>query len=158
MSPESDNKKLYRSIIAAVSAGDEDAFMSLLAGDIVDHDPIPRQQKGAAGFLGWMRTVRAAFPDFNGTIGELIAEGDLVAARVTWRGTHGGTFFGVEPTGREVSFQAMHILKMSDGLAVEWWGTADLYGALRQLGATVVASQQPSVDIPAMPNRDDQNQ
>jgi predicted ester cyclase len=89
-----------------------------------------------------MRTVRSAFPDFKGTIGELIAEGDLVAARVTWQGTHHGTFFGVEPTGRTVSIQAMHFMRMVDGRTVEWWGTADVYGALRQLGATVVAESR----------------
>ena len=137
-----DNKQLYRRIIEAVSAGDEDTFVSLLAEDCIDHDPIPRQETGAAGFLTWMRTVRAAFPDFDGTIGELIAEGDLVAARVMWRGTHGGTFFGVEPTGRNVSFQAMHIMRFSGGRAVEWWGTADLYSALRQLGATVAVESR----------------
>ena len=146
MTQESDNKKVYRSIIEAVSAGDEATFISLLAEDCIDHDPIPRQEKGAAGFLTWMRTVRGAFPDFNATIGEVIAEGDLVAARVTWQGTHGGNFFGIEPTGRKVGFQAMHMMRMSDGRAVEWWGTADLYGALRQLGASVVAE-------PAMPDR-----
>ena len=145
MTQESDNKKAYTSIIEAMNAGDEATFVSLLAEDCIDHDPIPRQQRGAAGFLTWMRTVRAAFPDFNGTIGELLAEGDLVAARVTWRGTHGGTFFGVEPTGRNVSFQAMHIMRFSAGRAVEWWGTADLYGALRQLGASV-AADSPSSD------------
>jgi steroid delta-isomerase-like uncharacterized protein len=139
---ESDNKNLYRSIIEAVSSGDEATFVSLLAEDCIDHDPIPRQQKGAAGFLMWMRTVRAAFPDFHATIGELIAEGDLVAARVTWQGTHHGTFFGVEPTGRTVSIQAMHFMRMVDGRTVEWWGTADVYGALRQLGATVVAESR----------------
>ena len=141
MTQESDNKKVYRRIIEAMNTGDEATFVSLLAEDCIDHDPIPRQEKGAAGFRTWMRTVRTAFPDFNGTIGELLAEGDLIAARVTWRGTHGGTFLGVEPTGRSVSFQAMHIMRFSGGCAVEWWGTADLYGALHQLGATVAAAR-----------------
>jgi hypothetical protein len=31
---------------------------------------------------------------------------------------------------------------MVDGRTVEWWGTADVYGALRQLGATVVAESR----------------
>jgi len=68
---------------------------------------------------------------------DLVAEGDLVAARKTWHGTHQGEFIGVSPTGRRVSFSAFHLVRFSDARAVEWWGTADLLGSLQQLGATV---------------------
>jgi predicted ester cyclase len=78
-----------------------------------------------------------AFPDLHGTVEDLIAEGDRVAARMTWQGTHRGTFVGMEATGRRVSFEAFHHVRFSEEGAAEWWGTADVFGALQQMGATV---------------------
>jgi predicted ester cyclase len=51
----------------------------------------------------------AAFPDGRITIEELVAEGDRVAIRFTFRGTHEGALFGIPPTGRPVTFSAIDI-------------------------------------------------
>jgi predicted ester cyclase len=84
-----------------------------------------------------MAAVRKAFPDLHGTVEDVVVEGDRLAARVTWRGTHRGEFAGVGPTGKDVSFEAYHLVRFSEGRAAEWWGTADLLGALEQMGATL---------------------
>jgi steroid delta-isomerase-like uncharacterized protein len=130
-------KDAYRRIIDAISRGDADALDELVAPEIVDHNPVPDQAPGREGFRQWLAAVRTAFPDFRGTVEDVIAEGDRVAARVTWEGTHGGDFIGIAPTGRRVSFAAYHHVRFSESGAAEWWGTADLLGALEQLGATI---------------------
>jgi steroid delta-isomerase-like uncharacterized protein len=130
-------KDEYRRIIDAISRGDGESIDELVAADIVDHNPIPDQAPGREGFKQWMTTVRAAFPDLSGTVEDVIAEHDRVAARVTWHGTHAGEFLGLRPTGRRVSFSAFHLVRFSQARAAEWWGNADLLGALHQLGATV---------------------
>jgi predicted ester cyclase len=84
-----------------------------------------------------MAAARTAFPDLQGTVEDVMAEGDRVAARMTWHGTHRGEFMGEGATGKRVSFSAFHLVRFSQEGAVEWWGTADLLGALQQLGATV---------------------
>jgi steroid delta-isomerase-like uncharacterized protein len=139
MSTEEQLKDAYRHIIDALSRGDADGLDELIAPDVVDHNPIPDQVPGRDGFKQWMAAARTAFPDMHGTVEDVIAEGDRVAARVTWHGTHRGEFAGVGPTGKRVSFSAFHLVRFSQDCAVEWWGTADLLGALRQLGATVSA-------------------
>jgi hypothetical protein len=35
--------------------------------------------------------------------------------------------------------QSVQILRFADGMASEWWGTADVFGVLRQIGARVAA-------------------
>ncbi|MET4095931.1 ester cyclase [Arthrobacter sp. UYCu712] len=55
--------------------------------------------------------------------------------RVTWRGTHAGTFLGLPATGKPVTVTAMHLLLFENGLAAEWWAVPDVYGALTGLGA-----------------------
>ena len=137
MSTEAQLKDAYRRIIDAISRGDADGLDELIAPDVVDHNPIPDQAPGRDGFKQWMVAARTAFPDIRGTVEEVIAEGDRVAARMTWQGTHRGEFMGVGPTGNRVSFSAFHLVRFSQDRAVEWWGTADLLGALQQLGATV---------------------
>jgi steroid delta-isomerase-like uncharacterized protein len=137
MSTEAQLKDAYRRIIDAISRGDADGLDELIAPDVVDHNPIPDQAPGRDGFKQWMVAARTAFPDIRGTVEEVIAEGDRVAARMTWQGTHRGEFMGVGPTGNRVSFSAFHLVRFSQDRAAEWWGTADLLGALQQLGATV---------------------
>ncbi len=141
MRQEEVHKDAYRRVIEAVNRGEPDALDGLMAVDMVDHNPIPDQSPGLEGFKQWMMSARASFPDFRGTVEKLIAEGDLVAGRVTWRGTHRGTFVGVPPTERDVAISAFHLVRFADGHVVEWWGTADLLGALMQLGASITTPQ-----------------
>jgi predicted ester cyclase len=68
----------------------------------------------------------------------VLAEGNLVAGHVMWRGTQRGSFLGVPPSNRPVKISAFHIVRLSGGRIAEWWGTADLLGTLQQLGAHVV--------------------
>ena len=139
--PAEEHKAAYRRIIEAVNAGDFDALDALFAADMVDRNPVPGQVPGLAGFKQWMATARRSFPDLRGTVGHLLAEGDLVAGRVVWRGTQAGPFAWAAPTGQPVAFEAYHVVRFEDGKAAEWWGTADIFGALAQLGALPAPGQ-----------------
>ena len=132
-----EHKDIYRRIIDAIGRGEPDSLDGLAAPDVVDHNPFPGQAPGIEGFKEWIRRARASFPDLEGLIETVVAEGDWVAARVTWRGTHSGTYIGIPATDRPVVFEAYHVVRFAGGLAAEWWGTADLLGLAEQLGATL---------------------
>jgi predicted ester cyclase len=132
-----DLRATYAAIIAAVGGGDDAAFDRLLVKDFVDHNPVPGQPPGRAGFAYWAGSARAAFADLHGTVEDSLVDGYKLAGRTTWRGTHTGSFLGVPATGRGIQFAAYHIVRFADGLAAEWWGTGDLLTALSQLGATI---------------------
>ena len=83
-----------------------------------------------------------AFADLTGVVEDTVVEGDKIAARVTWHGTHRGDFVGVPGTGTPVAMQSVQILKFADGMASEWWGTADVFGVLHQVGARVAPPPQ----------------
>ena len=74
------------------------------------------------------------FPDPRFTTEELVAEGDLVAGRVTMRGTHQGSYMGMPPTGRSVEQAHMNFVRFRGGKAVEHGGVRDDVSLLRQLG------------------------
>ena len=127
----------YAAIIAAVGVGDNAAFDRLLVDDFVDHNPVPGQPTGRAGFAYWAASARTAFAGLRGTVEDSLVDGDKLAGRTTWRGTHAGPFLGVSATGRKIQFAAFHIVRFADGHAAEWWGTGDLLTALLQLGAVI---------------------
>ena len=79
----------------------------------------------------------AAFPDLHLTIEDLIADGDLVVARMTLHGTHQGSFQGLAPTNKHVSVFAVDVVRIQDGRFREHWGGPDMLPLLQQLGATV---------------------
>jgi steroid delta-isomerase-like uncharacterized protein len=90
---------------------------------------------GLDGFKNYVRQVCDAFPDFHNTIEELIAEGDRVAARLTYRGTHRGPLFGIAPTGRAVQYSGVALFQVRAGKIVDGWVLGDTLGLMRQLGA-----------------------
>jgi steroid delta-isomerase-like uncharacterized protein len=127
------NVEVYSRVFNAVNEGDEAALDDLLTEDVVDHNPIPGQEPGIPGFKQWIRYVRTAFPDVQVTVQDTISQGDRVAGRVTWQGTHDGPLLGIAGSGKPVRFTAIHIVRFENGKAAEWWGVADLLSALQQI-------------------------
>ena len=56
----------------------------------------------------------------------MIAADDRVAARLSFRGTHRGKFFGVEPTGREIRWNGAAFFKTRGGTITELWVLGDV--------------------------------
>ena len=90
---------------------------------------------GPSGYLEIVAMMREGFPDVNWTPEEMVAEGDTVAVRFTMRGTHQGTFFGVAPTGTEITVQALALYRLAEGKIVGEHGAPDMLGLLQQIGA-----------------------
>ncbi len=64
----------------------------------------------------------------------MVSEGNKVATRKTFHGTHGGEFMGMPPSGRVVSMGLIDIVRVSDGRVVEHWAMGDSLGMMQQLG------------------------
>ena len=70
------------------------------------------------------------------TGGQLIEEGNKVAFRWTFRGTHQGEFFGVPGTANRIEMSCIQIDRSDEsGKLVEEWPEYDLLGAMKQMGA-----------------------
>ena len=77
---------------------------------------------------------RSAFPDAEVTAEVVVAEGDLVSAHLTGRGTHLGTFQGCPPTGREWTASCTAIYRIESGRIVEAWINWDWLAVFEQIG------------------------
>jgi predicted ester cyclase len=76
-----------------------------------------------------------AFPDLRLTVEDVVSDGEKVAARVAFRGTHRGEFQGIAPTDKEVAFSSMEFNRVVGGKVEEHWVELDLLGLMQQLGA-----------------------
>jgi steroid delta-isomerase-like uncharacterized protein len=88
----------------------------------------------ASGYL-------SAFPDLHITLEDMIAEGDKVMTRVSWRGTHKGEFIGIPPTGKQVTVTGMYEYRIAGGKIAEWWDYSDNLGLMQQLGVIPAPGQ-----------------
>ena len=80
---------------------------------------------------------RVAFPDIHVTIEDMVAEGDKVVARLTFRGTHKGEFQGVSATNKEVTWSGIWIYRVDGNKLVERWHNYDMLGLMQQIGAVL---------------------
>src|SRR6516225_5034755 len=66
------------------------------------HEPAAGEVLGLDALKQFVISWRVAFPDAHLTIEEQVAEGDKVATRWTFVGTHRGMFRGFPPTGKHI--------------------------------------------------------
>jgi steroid delta-isomerase-like uncharacterized protein len=111
----------------------------LLSPSVKFHGSVGVSVEGVDGFRSYMRLIQSAFPDFQNTIEEMVTEGDCVAARLTYRGTHGGVIFGVDPTGRTIQYDGLALFRISDGKVAEGYVLGNVIQLLGQLGIQVAA-------------------
>jgi hypothetical protein len=78
--------------------------------------------------------VHQAFPDMRVEVHEVIAEGELVAARVTDTGTHQGEFVGIAATGRKITTSGVDFSGCRAAGRSSIGGGPDMLGFLMQLG------------------------
>jgi steroid delta-isomerase-like uncharacterized protein len=132
----SNNKQIMPRFVEFINTSSEKLAVELVSPDAVFHVPgRPEPVRGPSGYLEIIGMMRGGFPDIQWSLEEMIAEGDMVAARFTMRGTHEGAFFGVPPTGKKVEVQAMNFYRFSGGKIVEEHGQPDLLGLMQQIGA-----------------------
>ena len=122
------------------SQGKLEVIDEVISAEMTDHGPpqLPGQPPGREGVRVLAAAVRQAFPDLNMTISHEVAEGDLVVQHVTTSGTMRGEFAGMPPSGKQATWDSIHIARFRDGKVVEHWVVQDQLGMLQQLGFIAV--------------------
>ena len=130
-----ENKTTVRRVVDEVqSGGNIDAIDELCSPEFVNHSAPPRVPSNCEGVKQLTAMFRQAFPDSYLTVEDMVAEGDKVATRKTFHGTHQGEFMGIPPTGQQVSIGLIDIVRIADGQVVEHWSMGDNLGMMQQLG------------------------
>ena len=112
---------------------DETEARKILSPDFRFRASLGPELRGPGGFIAYLRSVRAALPDFVCTIEEVIETDDRAAARMSFHGTHRAKFFGVEPTGRDIRWAGAAFFTVAGGQITELWVLGDVEAVRRQL-------------------------
>lgn len=112
-----------------------EAVDELFAPDFVFHSPAePEPIRGLDGYKRFVARIRGGFPDVGVRVEDIIAEGDMVAVRVTMEMTHTGTYQGIPPAGKGLRATQMFFDRMADGKIAESWQEIDALRILTELG------------------------
>lgn len=119
-----------------ISEGNLGLIDEIIADDYVEYNSArPEPLRGPDDVREYVSTLRAAVPDINCAVEDLIAEGNKVVRRDRATGTHQGEFMGIEATGTEAVVKGIHIHRIEDGQIVETWAQNDVMSMLQQFGA-----------------------
>ena len=129
-----ENKKIVQRYQEIYNSNDLDSLTEVVSEDLLTPRIMLGIPTGIEGAKAAHRIMLAGFPDYQTIIDDLFAEGDKVVARITMRGTNTGSFMGIPPTGRHVSFTGIYIARIANGKIVEHWGEEDGVSLLQQLG------------------------
>lgn len=114
-----ENKAVQRRIIdELINRKHLDSAEELFSEEHELHPDAPGVGRGPEGMRGAFAGLHDEFPDIRVEIESMVAEGDLVAVRLTFSGTHA-------PSGEPATWPEMVFTRFSGGVAAESWEVTD---------------------------------
>ena len=95
-------------------------LMENMAADYFDHSPCAARSNQAC--VDVLKNTEKTFTNMEVEILDLIEENNKVTVRARFTATHSAKFYDIQPTGKRISFEALEIFRMENGLIVESWG------------------------------------
>lgn len=115
----------------------------LHAPDYVGHVAgVPAPVRGREALKQLFVGYAAAFDILPTEAAPLIAEGDMVVNRESFRLKHKGAFQGIPPTGKEATVTATDVYRIVNGQIVEQWTEGDMLSLVQQLGVLPTRGQR----------------
>ena len=132
--PVRENIEFVHRTIARFNAKDLEGYLEMFDKAVVFHGLSRRLKPGVGGLRDYYKVLRDGFPDMRLASEDVIAEGEKIANRYTFYGTHKGEYMGIAPTSKLVISAGMVIHHFRGGKCVETWQSTDALGFMTQLG------------------------
>ena len=133
--PEQQNIEALKQAIANFNAGNLEGYLDVFDRAVVVHGLARGLKPGIGGLRDYYSQLRAAFPDARLASEDLIADGEKLAERYTFYGTHRGEYLGVAPTRKLVMSPGTVVHHFRGGKIIESWHSGDSLKFLSQIGA-----------------------
>ena len=135
MSTVEDNKAIARRTFEEIfPACDVDGLAEVIDPHAIAHGRRPDEPEGFDGVKRTMLWLATVFSDQRWEIHNVFGDGDRVALHATHHGRQTGELMGIPPTGREVAYDYVHMLRFRDGKAIEHRSVRDTMTLMQQLG------------------------
>jgi steroid delta-isomerase-like uncharacterized protein len=135
MPAEQNKAAILRFYAEAIGKGNVDVIDELMWPDFVHHgDALFPHIEGSAAIKAGVGGVKGAFPDGHTNVDDMVAEGETVVCRLSWKGTHEGAFMGSEPTHQVMSWKGISTYRFENGKIKERWANQDVLPMLQQMG------------------------
>jgi predicted ester cyclase len=141
MTDAGQNKAVSRRWIEVFNLRDDAAEADVRAPEFVAYAPASLEPDplGSESWAKFLAGFVDGFPDLRLTVEDAVGDGDLVAQRIHFEGTHTGVFQGLPPTGKKVAFEGLELNRHGeDGRVLEHWFQLDALSLLQALGLIVV--------------------
>jgi steroid delta-isomerase-like uncharacterized protein len=132
------NKQIIQKFVQVVWNGrDLTALKDFWTEDCVNHAMPVTDNRGLNALRiyhdSFFDDFFAAFPNIQIEIVQQVAEGDRVVSYITSQGKHSGAFYGIPPTGKNISTSVIRIDRIQDGQIAEHWSVSDAAGLMQQI-------------------------
>jgi steroid delta-isomerase-like uncharacterized protein len=127
--PEHNKKAVEELFESCFNQGQLQVLDRLLSPDYVG----AQGENGPEAFRRTVVGLRTAFPDIHYAVNDVVAEGDKVAVRWRWSGTHKAAFRMFAATGKSMTNTGTAIFQLRDGKIVAASIETDRLGFLQQL-------------------------
>jgi steroid delta-isomerase-like uncharacterized protein len=131
-SEQEKNKAVVRAFEEVMNQGKLEHYSDFHTADFVAHSA--ERDFTLAEDLAAAREERAAFPDMQGAVNHMVAEGDLVVVHWTMRGTNTQPGMGLPATGKPIKISGMTLFRFKGGKISEEWNAWSWLSVLKQLG------------------------
>lgn len=122
-----------------------DVVDHIFASHFVAHVPImPLLTR--SGYKSFVQGLYSAFPDWVMEVGDTITSPDWLVLRMTFCGSHQGSFLGIPPTGCSVTIPCICIFRVEHGVLVENWTEMDILGVIRSISDDSATGYQSSLN------------
>lgn len=125
---------IVREYFAAVPRRDFDKIRELLHEQYTYTGADGQCHKGADAAIAVVDTYTTGCPDLTFDIQNQYAIENVVVTEFIGRGTHKGTFLGLEPTGRSVALPVCNVMEVRDGKVFAEREYFDSGEMMKQLG------------------------
>lgn len=130
------NKKLIIAFVHATNQRDWDTFDTLVSDQVVRHSSTAGQPsvQTKEQLKQFHKDEGKTFPDIREKIKFMICEDDMVAARITFKGTQLGPMGPYPPSGKKFEADFNCFFRVTDNKISEIWVEYDNLNGLIQLG------------------------
>ncbi len=109
-------------------------YIDILFDDnITFHGSFNIETTGKKEFEEYMDNVVKGIPNLYHGVEIMISEGDTIAVRAVYNGTHKGKLFDFEPTNNRIKYNGASFFKFKDGKIYDIWILGDLATLYKQL-------------------------